>query len=117
MSKPVQLTTGGKAQRFGPTWSPDNSRIAFSDKDGKLFVVRLADKNVTEVAHDRGSRIGDYTWAPIGNALAWSMTDSDEASLRCTSGRRRRASCTASRRPRSTSSIRRGIRTAITCTI
>ncbi len=80
LSKPVQLTTGGKAQRFGPTWSPDNSRIAFSDKDGKLFVVRLADKNVTEVAHDRGSRIGDYTWAPIGNTLAWSMTDSDEVS-------------------------------------
>ncbi|HEY2164980.1 MAG TPA: hypothetical protein VGH04_13365, partial [Gemmatimonadaceae bacterium] len=79
-SKPVQLTTGGKAQRFGPTWSPDDSRIAFSDKDGNLFVVRLADKNVAEVAHDRGSRIGDYTWAPIGNTLAWSMTDSDEVS-------------------------------------
>ena len=42
--------------------------------------MRLADKNVTEVAHDRGSRIGDYTWAPIGNTLAWSMTDSDEVS-------------------------------------
>src|SRR5262249_32929336 len=77
-SKPVQLTTGGKAQRFGPTWSPDNSRIAFSDKDGRLFVVRVADKNVAEIAHDRGSRIGDYTWAPIGNTLAWSMTDDDE---------------------------------------
>ena len=80
-SKPIQLTTGGKAQRFGPSWSPDNSRIAFSDKDGKLFVVRIADKNVTEVAHDRvGGRIGDYTWAPIGNTLAWSMTDDDETS-------------------------------------
>jgi tricorn protease len=77
-SKPVQLTTGGKAQRFGLSWSPDNSRIAFSDKDGKLFVVRVSDKNVAEVAHDRGSRIGDYTWAPVGNTLAWSMTDSDE---------------------------------------
>ena len=42
--------------------------------------MRLADKNVTEVAHDGAGRIGDYTWAPIGNTLAWSMTDSDEVS-------------------------------------
>ena len=115
-SKPVQLTTGGKAQRFGPAWSPDNSRIAFSDKDGKLFVVRVADKSMTEVAHDGANRIGDYTWAPIGNTLAWSMTDSDEVSSSVYVWQASEGKLTASRRRRSTSSIRPGIRTATTST-
>jgi len=76
--KPTQLTTGGKAQRFAPLWSADGSRIAFSDKDGKLFVVRVADKSVTEIANEMSGRITDYVWSPYGNTIAWSMTDSDK---------------------------------------
>jgi tricorn protease len=79
-SKPVQLTSGGKAQRFGPRWSPDNSMIAFRDKDGRLFVVRIADKNLREIAKDMHGGLNDYTWSPSGNNLAWSMTDSDGVS-------------------------------------
>jgi tricorn protease len=79
-SKPVQLTTGGKAQRFGPRWSPDNSMIAFKDKDGRLFVVRVADRNLREIAKDMHGGLNDYTWSPSGNNLAWSMTDSDGVS-------------------------------------
>ena len=79
-SKPVQLTTGGKAQRFAPLWSPDNSRIAFRDKDGRLYVVRVADKSVQEIAKDIHGSLNDYAWSPKGNALAWSMTDADKVS-------------------------------------
>ena len=94
-SKPVQLTTGGKAQRYSPRWSSDNSRIAFSDKDGKLFVLRVADRNLTEIADETSGRIGDYTWSPSGNTIAWSMTDSDRVSSsvyvwNATEGRARR---------------------------
>ncbi|MDB4907724.1 MAG: peptidase [Gemmatimonadetes bacterium] len=77
-SKPVQLTTGGKAQRFNPQWSADNSRIAFSDKDGKLYVLRVADRNVSEIADELSGRITDYTWSPTGNSLAWSQTDVED---------------------------------------
>ena len=51
-SKPVQLTHGGKAQRFSPRWSADGSYIAFRDKDGRLYVLHLADRNLTEIAKD-----------------------------------------------------------------
>jgi tricorn protease len=80
LSKPVQLTSGGKAQRFRPRWSADGSRIAFSDKDGKLYVLRVADKELREIADEMSGGVNDYTWSPSGNSLAWSMTDSDKVS-------------------------------------
>ncbi len=67
-----QLTTGGKAMRYNPQWSADGKLIAFSDKDGKVFVVTIADKKVTEVVDTKRGRITDYVWSPCGNFLAFS---------------------------------------------
>jgi Tol biopolymer transport system component len=44
MSEPVQLTTGGSAQRYAPEWSGDGKRFAFSDKDGKVYITLLRQK-------------------------------------------------------------------------
>ncbi|HSG38385.1 MAG TPA: PDZ domain-containing protein, partial [Thermoanaerobaculia bacterium] len=75
--KPEQLTNGGKAMRYNPQWSPDNKRIAFSDKDGRLFVLTVADRKLTEAARETRGRINDYTWSPCGGHLAFSMQDSN----------------------------------------
>ncbi len=80
LSKPVQLTSGGRAQRYSPRWSADGSRIAFSDKEGRLYVLRVADKSLKEIARDVRGNINDYTWSPSGNNLAWAMTDADKVS-------------------------------------
>ncbi len=77
-SKPVQLTSSLKVQLFNPRWSPDNSRIAFRDKDGRLYVLRVADRHLDEIAKDIHGGNYDHTWSPSGNALAWSMTDPDK---------------------------------------
>ena len=70
---PQQITTGGSAMRYQPEWSADGKRIAFSDKDGKVFVVTLADRKMTEIVDAPRGQIRDYVWSPSGNFLAFSM--------------------------------------------
>jgi tricorn protease len=70
---PEQITSGGKAQRYGPVWSRDSKKIAFSDKDGKLFVLTVATKQIQQIVDAPIGQINDYDWSQKGNYLAWSM--------------------------------------------
>ena len=73
-SKPAeQITRGGSAFRYQPTWSPDGKHIAFGDKDGKVWVVTLADRKLVEIVDTPRNQIRDYAWSPSGNFLAFSM--------------------------------------------
>jgi tricorn protease len=73
-SKPAQqITNGGSAMRYQPDWSADGKRIAFGDKDGKIWVVTLADRKMTEIVDSPRGQIRDYVWSPRGNYLAFSM--------------------------------------------
>jgi tricorn protease len=71
--KAVELTHGFHAMLNKLTWAPDGKRIAFSDKDGKLYVLTLDDKKVTQVAQDPRGRIGSYPWSADGGYLAYTM--------------------------------------------
>ncbi len=73
--RPEQVTTGGQAMRYAPEWSADGDRLAFSDKDGRLYVVRLTDRKTVEIADDPRGMIRDYTWSPKRAYLAFSMND------------------------------------------
>jgi tricorn protease len=73
-SKPAQqITNGGSAMRYQPEWSADGKRIAFGDKDGKIWIVTLADRKMTEIVDSPRGQIRDYVWSPRGNYLAFSM--------------------------------------------
>jgi len=76
--KPQQLTNNGHAMRYRLVWSPDGKRIAFSDKDGKLYVLKLDDKSVTEIADEPRGQLLDYTWSPDSAWIAYSMTGKEE---------------------------------------
>jgi tricorn protease len=77
--KPEPVTKGRAAMTYAPEWSAEGTHLAFSDKDGKLFVVGLADRKVVEVADDERTLIRDYAWSPKGTYLAFSMSDANES--------------------------------------
>ena len=71
--RPEQITRGGSAMRYQPEWSADGKRLAFGDKDGKIWVVTLADRKMIEIVDSPRGQIRDYAWSPRGNYLAFSM--------------------------------------------
>ncbi|MDX1999221.1 MAG: S41 family peptidase [Thermoanaerobaculia bacterium] len=70
-----RITTDGKVFRYQPEWSPKGDKIAFGDKNGKLFIVDLATKKMVEVADSPADQILDYSWSPHGSFLAFSMPE------------------------------------------
>jgi len=76
--KPEQLTHGFQAMLYAPEWASDGKHIAFSDKDGKLFVLTLEGKKVTQVAKDPGGNLRDYTWSRDGGHLAFTLSNPND---------------------------------------
>lgn len=70
--KPEQITTGSKAFIFGLDWSPDGKKLVYTDKDGKLYVVTLADKSKKEIADAPIGFIQSAEWAPDSAHIAFS---------------------------------------------
>lgn len=74
--RPEELTHGLKAMLYAPEWAPDGKRIAFGDKDGKLYVVTLDDRKLTQIAQNtRGVLDRDYAWSGDGGQLAFTLGD------------------------------------------
>lgn len=71
------LTKTHVGMMYAPAWSPDGKRLAFGDKDGKVFVVSVADGTVVEVADDSRGEVRDYVFSPDGQWLAFSMSDAN----------------------------------------
>ena len=70
-SEPRQITEGGKAWKFVPTWSPDSKSLAFADRDRNLYVLDVESGSQTLV--DKGFR-GDlrtHVFSPDGRWLAY----------------------------------------------
>src|SRR5450432_565847 len=73
--KPEQLTQDFHGMLYQPSWAPDGKRIAFGDKDGKLYVLTLEDKKVAQIAQNPRGRIPLHPWSADGGSLAFTMDD------------------------------------------
>lgn len=75
MGEARQLTTGGDTYKYGPLWSPDAKRIAWSDKRNRLQFVAVESKEVTLVAQSEAWEIRDFAWAPDSQWLAYTKPE------------------------------------------
>jgi tricorn protease len=73
--EPEQLTSSNAGMLFGLEWSPDNERLAYTDKSGKLYVLEVESKRITEIADERYGLLGGGAWSPHGGHIAFTLQD------------------------------------------
>ena len=66
-----QITSGHKGFMFQPAWSPDSSKIAWADKDLKLWYVDIKEKKPVTVDRGRYGEIQNFSWSPDSKWLAY----------------------------------------------
>ena len=70
-------TRGGRRQltdevtERSPAWSPDDTRIAFADDDGRVRVVAPDGSDQLTLIRLPGAEISGLAWSPDGRQLAF----------------------------------------------
>ncbi len=78
LGKPRQITTNSQGYRFRPVWSPDSKKLAFADKNLKLYIVDVLTRKVTFVDSATRWEIRDYSWSPDSKWLAYAKPLSND---------------------------------------
>ena len=73
--KPEALTSGLVGQLNGLVWSPDGRHLAFTDKEGIVYVLDVAGRKLAKAAKDAFARVGDLAWSPDSQFLAFSLAN------------------------------------------
>src|ERR1700730_17287964 len=71
MGKEQQVTNGYKGFKYAPAWSPDSKKLAWSDKDCRLWYVDVNDKKQIAIDQGKYGEILNYSWSPDSKCLAY----------------------------------------------
>ncbi len=71
MGPEQQITGGYRGFKFPPAWSPDSKKIAWSDKDLRLWYTDVTEKKPVEVTRARFAEIQNYSWSPDSQWIAF----------------------------------------------
>jgi tricorn protease len=69
--KEQQITSGYKGFKFAPEWSPDSKKLAWGDKDLRLWYVDISDKKPVEVDRGKYNEITNYSWSPDSKWISY----------------------------------------------
>ncbi len=69
--KEQQITSGHKGFMYQPVWSPDSKKLAWSDKDLRLWYVDIAEKKPVEVDRGKYFEILNYAWSPDSKWISY----------------------------------------------
>jgi tricorn protease len=81
MGAEQQITSGYKGFKFQPVWSPDSKKIAWADKDLRLWYVDISDKKPVEVTHNKYGEIVNYNWSPDSKWLTYDENSQNNYSV------------------------------------
>jgi tricorn protease len=73
--KEQQITSGYKGFKFPPAWSPDSKKLAWGDKDLRLWYIEIAGKKQVEVDRAKYGEITNYSWSPDSKWLSYDKPD------------------------------------------
>lgn len=71
VGKEQQITSGYKGFKFGPQWSPDSKKLAWGDKDLRLWWVDIGDKKAVQVDQGKFGEITNYSFSADSKWLAY----------------------------------------------
>ncbi|MEI6593783.1 MAG: S41 family peptidase, partial [Holophagaceae bacterium] len=73
--RPEALTSGLAVQLNAPLWAPGGKHLAFTDKNGQIYVLTVADRTLVKAVRDSNGRVSDLAWSPDGQHLAFSLSN------------------------------------------
>jgi tricorn protease len=79
--KEQQITSGYKGFKFPPVWSPDSKKLAWADKDLRLWYVDINDKKPVEVDRAKYAEITNYSWSPDSKWIAYDKAEFSSISV------------------------------------
>lgn len=74
---PVKLTDHADTYKYYLTWSPDNKKIAWTDKKLRLQYVEVSSKSVTLVDQAKTWEYEVISWSPDSKWMAYTKSDDD----------------------------------------
>ena len=74
------LTHFPRGYFYAPRWSPAGDHLIFADNEHRLWVMAVAGGEPQEIAQDPLQEVQNYTWAPDGRWVAYTLTGANQQS-------------------------------------
>ncbi len=75
--QPMQLTSGSDNYKYEFAWSPDSTKIAWSDRKQRLRYVDVASKEVKEVFQSPVFEMRSFVWSPDSRWIAYTRPEEE----------------------------------------
>ena len=77
---PEQLTREGGSYKYNPVWSPDGTKLMWSDKALGLYYIDIESKKITQVDQAKGWEMRSYNWSFDNNWITYVVPSQREVS-------------------------------------